>query len=215
VASDKYDDMADVQRIINMPDEAFHRNVDKIVLGSNASPGVKTVIVGPPTIYGPGRGPVNKRSQQVYNMAKWTLERGFAPVVGTGKTEWDNVHVVDVSGLLVLLVDALLDPKRSDDSELFGPQAYFFCENGVHVWGEVARWIAEEAARLGYMEKPEVRVVDPTEIQDRSWGHNSKSVATRARKLLGWKPVGSPLRDEIPAIVEGEATRLGLKKVRE
>ena len=44
-----------------------------------------------------------------------------------------------------------------------------------------------------------------------SWGLNSKGYAKRARKLLGWNPKGKSLKDEIPVIVDSEATALGLK----
>ncbi|KAJ9132973.1 Nucleoside-diphosphate-sugar epimerase [Pleurostoma richardsiae] len=216
IPEEKYDDIKDIERIINLPDQAYHRNVDKIVLGAN-SPAVKTAIVGPPTIYGPGRGPVNTRSIQAYNMTKFLLRHGFAPVVGTGKTEWDNVHVHDLADLMVEIVEAALDPARGADPELFGPHGYFFAENGTHVWGEVARWIAEEAVRQGYMAEPKTEVITLDEllkqdsIADPSWCHNSKSVASRARKFLGWKPHGRSLKDEIPDIVAGEAKLLGIE----
>jgi hypothetical protein len=80
-----YDDLENVSGLTGLPDSAFHRDVDKIVLES-ASDAVKTAIVCPPTIYGPGRGPVNKRSRQVYHLARITLELGQAPQVGRGLT---------------------------------------------------------------------------------------------------------------------------------
>jgi hypothetical protein len=90
-SSTPYDDLEGVTELTNLPDVAWHRDVDKIVLsaGSNAT---KTAIVCPPTIYGLGRGPGNQTSKQVYWLAKVTLENGYAPRVGKGLTEWDNVH---------------------------------------------------------------------------------------------------------------------------
>lgn len=81
-----YDDLENVSGLTSLPDTAFHRDIDKLVLES-ASDAVKTAIVCPPTIYGPGRGPVNKRSRQVYHLARITLELGQAPQVGRGLTE--------------------------------------------------------------------------------------------------------------------------------
>lgn len=51
---EQYDDLAGVETVVNLPDQAFHRNVDKIVLdaGTRNKDVVKTVIVCPPTIYG-------------------------------------------------------------------------------------------------------------------------------------------------------------------
>ena len=53
--SDKqYNDLDGVEELTTLPDEAFHRNVDKIVIetGTTHKDSVKTVIVCPPTIYG-------------------------------------------------------------------------------------------------------------------------------------------------------------------
>lgn len=50
----EYDDWANVEELTNLPDDAFHRNVDKIVLeaGTKHSDVLKTAIICPPTIYG-------------------------------------------------------------------------------------------------------------------------------------------------------------------
>ncbi len=49
-----FDDLDGVEVLTSLPDEAFHRNVDKIVLecGTAHVDTVKTAIVCPPTIYG-------------------------------------------------------------------------------------------------------------------------------------------------------------------
>ncbi|KAF7869620.1 hypothetical protein EAF04_004404 [Stromatinia cepivora] len=66
-SQEPYDDLEGVSKLTNLPDTAFHREVDKIVLGAG-SDSVKTAIVCPPIIYGPGRGPGNQRGRQVYNL---------------------------------------------------------------------------------------------------------------------------------------------------
>jgi hypothetical protein len=50
----EYNDWTGVEEITNLPDHAFHRNVDKVVLeaGTKYADAVKTTIVCPPTIYG-------------------------------------------------------------------------------------------------------------------------------------------------------------------
>ena len=49
-----YDDDEGVDKLTGLPDSAFHRDVDKVVLeaGNKYSDRVKTAIVCPPTIYG-------------------------------------------------------------------------------------------------------------------------------------------------------------------
>lgn len=205
VPEEKYHDIDDIDRILTLPHQADHRDVDEVVLAANQAGGIRTLIVGPPTIYGPGRGPVNQRSQQVYQLAAKTLEKGFAPIVKPGKTEWDNVHVHDLGQFFVLAVEAALDPEKSKNPEIFGPRAYFFLENGVHLWSDVATQIAEEAVKQGLLEKPETKMVEFADVSNPSWAFNSKSIAARAKKYLGWVPKGKSLKDEIPDIVKGEA----------
>ena len=49
-----YDDDKGVDELTSLPDHAFHRDVDKVVLeaGIKYSDSVKTAVVCPPTIYG-------------------------------------------------------------------------------------------------------------------------------------------------------------------
>lgn len=87
--------------------------------------------------------------------------------MGTGRAEWDHVHVRDVSALIVALVDAALDirpgagagARRGDPEEIFGARAYYFCESGAHVWGEVAAQIGAEAVRQGLLKEVMVRLL--------------------------------------------------------
>lgn len=216
----KYEDVDGIDRVLTLPDDAHHRDCDIVVLAANDSPGVKTAIVGPPTIYGPGRGPGNQRSMQVYDMCKFMLRNGYAPVINTGETEWDNVHIHDLSAFLLTLVEAAQDPSKQKDPELFGSRAYYFLEHDVHVWGEVAAWLAEEAHKQGYLPAATTKTVTMEEIcaalgvSNSSWGCNSKSVAQRARKYFAWTPDGQSLKDEIPAIVASEAAALGVKPTK-
>lgn len=138
-ADERYDDVADIDKVLSIPDAALHRNIDKIVLAAGAAGAVRTAIVCPPCISGAGRGPGNTRSIQVYNMVEFVMKQGFAPVIGTGRTEWDHVHVGDLAALFVRLVDAAQDPKLSSDPEIFRGHGYFFCEAGSFAWGDVAK----------------------------------------------------------------------------
>lgn len=201
-----YDDIRDIERIVNYPDAAMHRNVDKVVLGSNEASNrgaVRTLILSPPCIYGPGRGPGNRRSIQVNRLAAHTVLQGAAPIQAPGLTEWEHAHVRDVTAFWVLAVEAALDPERGADAEIFGRHGYFFLESGTHRWSDVSRWIAESAARQGFI--PRARTV---EADLKFFGLNARSVASRARKYLGWKPAGPGLKEEIDGIVAGEVEAL-------
>lgn len=200
--------------MVNLPDHADHRQIDKIVIAAN-SDAVRVAIVCPPTIYGKGSGAVNTRSIQIPDMIKGGLQKGYIPFVGAGKTEWDHIHVSDLGALFALLVKASQDPSKRDSPEIFGPKAYFFAENGHHVWADVARWAAEEASAQGYLpealtkscSQKEVDMMDG--VSTTSYGQNSKGVAERAKKFLGWEPKHGSIKEMLPDTVEAEAKALG------
>ena len=152
----------------------------------------------------------------MYNLARITLEDGRASQLGRGLTEWDHVHVHDLSDMFVLLVEAAVSQKE-DDGEIWGEKGYFLAENGHHVWGEVSKQVGEVAYKKGYIKSKEVTTMNPDEAMAKagfeavSWGLNSKGFAKRGRKVLGWNPKGKSLEEEIPDIVDGEARSLGLR----
>ncbi|KAI9931132.1 hypothetical protein ASPWEDRAFT_178682 [Aspergillus wentii DTO 134E9] len=209
-----------VDELVNLPPAAFHRNVDEIVLktGVEHADRVKTVIVCPPTIYGPGRGPVSGRGRQVYELVSFILKQKYTPQIGKGLARWNNVHVWDLSRLFEALVQAALDPARVDDAEIWGGKGYFLCENGEHVWGDLAKFIGQQALQQGYLaEAPQHKawsldeaVKSPAGFEAASWGWNSRGRALRAHQALGWKAEERSLDEEIPDIICSEAARLGL-----
>lgn len=211
-----YDDLEGVDKVTGLPDSAFHRDVDKIVLAYAAEDpeAVKVAIVCPPTIYGPGRGPVNQTSRQIPSLIATTLDEGFGPIIGAGHTEWDNVHVQDLSNLIVLLAaQATLSEKSSVEDEIWGPKGYHFAENGTHKWSAIAAVIAEEAHKQGLIPSSETKQLDAEVAKERhgfqalSWGLNSKGKAKRARKYLGWQPSHPSLEETISEAVRSEAQR--------
>lgn len=207
----------------SLPDDAPHRNVDKIVLeaGTKQADRIKTAIVCPPTIYGPGRGPDNKRSHQIPELCRTTLEHGYVPKVNEGKTYWGNVHVHDLSALYLKLVEEAAAGGSTREwpgkQATWGAEGYYFCENGEHVWGEISQLLADEAKKLKMIETSEVRSISPEEAGKRTpmgqalWGANSRARAKRGREVLGWNPVGTSLNDELPRALKEEFETLGLK----
>lgn len=228
---EQYNDLAGVEKVVNLPDEAFHRNVDKIVLeaGTKNKDIVKTVIVCPPTIYGrcchvipykyteadftgTGRGPVSGRGRQVYEMGKLILSKGIIPVVGEGKARWNNVHIEDLSDLFLLLLERAIAQDSSDD--IWGSRGYMFTENGEHLWKDLARTISHEAEQQGLIKDAKVSALSKEAALDQagfeavSWGLNSRAKAERARKFLAWKPSRASLEQTVPEIVRQESELL-------
>ncbi|PWY89197.1 nucleoside-diphosphate-sugar epimerase [Aspergillus heteromorphus CBS 117.55] len=217
-----YDDWENVDELLNLPDHAFHRNVDRLVLetAKREEGVVKTALVCPPTIYGRGRGPVSQRGRQVYQLAKATLQLQKGPIIGPGRSIWNNIHIHDLSDLYVLLVEAAVGGTgtrtgtETDDREIWGERAYYLTENGEHAWGELARATAKTAAELGLIPEAKAEEIGLEEAQKYgggeavTWGLNSRGRARRAAKVVGWVPSRPSLEASLVEVVEGEAARL-------
>lgn len=209
---DIYDDWDGINTVTSLPDFAPHRTVDKIVIAASHG-ALKTAIVCPPCIYGPGRGPGNQRSIQLPTLASMTLSEKHGVKVRSGKVYWSNVHVQDLSRVFLRLVEYA---ATGDEGPTWGPQGYYFAENGERMWGDVAQLVANDAAKQGLIDNNEVQSVSNEEIEKLFpfgsilWGGNSRSRAIRARKLLGWEPIERSLEDEIQHTVKIEAERQGL-----
>ncbi|EKG10799.1 NAD-dependent epimerase/dehydratase [Macrophomina phaseolina MS6] len=213
-----YDDITSITEITSFPDQAWHRDVDKIVLGaSSSSSSIRTAIVCPPCIYGLGRGPVNARSSQIPELTRWTLKRGKGFTVGEGQARWSSVHVQDLSALFLKLVEAA---ASGGGQAAWGQEGYYFAENGEFEWGVMAGLVAKECAKRGFIKSAEIDHLSPEEVEKLVgnaflgpiWGQNSRSRASRGRQLLGWEPTKPSLQDEIARNVELEAEALGLVK---
>jgi nucleoside-diphosphate-sugar epimerase len=209
-----YNDWDGIEELKSHPDEAPHRKVDKIVL-SSYSDKVKTAIVCPPTIYGAGRGPDNKRSVQAYRITEAFLKhkRGFK--VGKSENVWHGIHVQDLSELYLLLGEAAINGGQP---ATWNEEGYYLAEDGSFVWGDILQKIANIAAKQGLLADGTLEESSPEEADKYMHnakyyvGTNSRGVSIRGKKLLGWKPVQCSLEDELPTVVNTEASLLGLIK---
>lgn len=211
----EYNDWEGVSELVNLPADAFHRNVDEIIIGiGQRNPSsVRTAVVCPPTIYGPGRGPGNTKSVQAYLLSAAVLKRGKGFLVGKGENVWHQVHVQDLSNVYLALGEAA---AAGGGKATWNDEGYYLAENGSFVWGDIQRAVVEAAFDQKYIESPEVESLDgdqTTELLSAgryAWGSNSRGHAIRARKLFGWEPKQPKLIDLVPEIVAIEAKDLGL-----
>ncbi|KAM0260791.1 hypothetical protein ACHAQJ_002557 [Trichoderma viride] len=212
-----YYDVDGVDRLLHLPDEAPHRDVDKIVLAA-ASDAVKITILCPPLIYGKGLGVGNQKSVQLPYLVELGLTDGYVPIVKPGKTEWDNVHVNDLGDLYVKLVDATQDPSKNKNPEIFGPNGFFFAANGVHQFSKLAEKVTEEIKTQGYSNKVSVKHLSLAELRElkgenlvvNTYGLSSRGVPQRAKKYLGWEPKGISVEDAVAETVQILAKARGL-----
>jgi len=210
-----YDDWDGIGEVrLSIPDKAPHRKVDKIVLAGTGSPEtVKTAIVCPPVIYGPGRGSGNPHSVQAYRLAAAALKRQKGFLVGEGNNIWHQVHIHDLSNAYLLLGEAA---AAGGGSATWGEEGYYFTENGEFVWGDIQRAVAKAAFEKKLIPTEEVDVLGKEQVEavyplgTILIGSNSRAHGIRAKKLLGWVPQQPSLSELIPDIVDIEAQKLGL-----
>ncbi|KAF6239815.1 hypothetical protein HO173_002361 [Letharia columbiana] len=209
-----YNDWEGIGEVTSLPDHAPHRKNDKNVISAEG-PKVKTAIICPPTIYGPGRGPGNQRSHQIPELARSMLEKKKGLQVGVGENLGPNVHVHDLSDCYVKLVEAAVE---GGGNATWGKEGYYFAENGEHIWGHISKAVAKAAHKQGFLPSDEVVSISEKEADDLAWwgsalwGANSRFRAIRARKLLGWLPkkAAKDLDGDILEVVSAEAKSLGL-----
>jgi len=213
-----YDDWDGIGEVTSLPDYAPHRNVEKLILaaGDNSGGRVRTAIVCPPCIYGPGRGPDNQMSVQVYEYVKATLKRRKGFIINKGTNYWTESHVQDISALFLALVTSAMSPDGGNAT--WNKEGYYFTESGEFTWGDVGRNIAKVAFDQKLINTADVDVVNNNQANQIwggasfLWATNSRSKAIRANKLLGWTPKQKSVNDLLPQIIEDEAKAQGLIK---
>ncbi|KAJ5317821.1 hypothetical protein N7508_002329 [Penicillium antarcticum] len=211
----QYNDWEGVSELVNLPSDAFHRNVDEIILGIGLQhpASVKVAVVCPPTIYGPGRGPGNTKSKQAYALSAAVLKRKKGLLVGKGENVWHQVHVQDLSDVYQALGEAA---SEGGGKATWNEEGYYLTENGSFVWGDIQRAVAQAAFDKKLIPSPDVESLDGDQTTEvffagkYAWGSNSRGNSLRARKLFGWNPQKPKLIELIPEIVEVEAKDLGL-----
>jgi nucleoside-diphosphate-sugar epimerase len=169
-----------------LPEKIQRVAVDRAVLAS-AAQGVRSVVLCPCLIYGQGRG-AHSDSIQVPNLIRQAVRSGIPRYIGAGENVWSTVHIDDVAAAYLLA----LDGARAG--------SFYFIENGE----ASLKSIVESIARLlGGKRSPESWSIDEA-IADwgaqAAWfslGGNSRVSAEKARRMLGWKPVGAGLFHEI------------------
>ncbi|KAL3483339.1 hypothetical protein BJX62DRAFT_231057 [Aspergillus germanicus] len=194
-----------------LPDSAAHREIDLAIVNASRELKMraKVAIMIPPVIYGVSARE-KRLSIQLPTMVRYSIKHGYAGMVGSGLSVWNQVHVRDLARGYVTLLHWMEQTSNAEVAE----NPYFFCENGQELsWGECA-------AEIGRTLHHEGKVADPTpqtiprdnysdlfgEYSGLVIGSNARNRANRLRKL-GWEPrekntFASLVEDEIPLILQ-------------
>ncbi|CZR50992.1 related to NAD dependent epimerase/dehydratase family protein [Phialocephala subalpina] len=216
IYSDKHDNIFETEK--NWPEEFSPvRKVNQLVVELGEKEGVKTYIVPPPLIFGPGTGFFTLGFGQIHMIVQLALKKKQSVTVGPGEGVWNRVHVKDLSRLYFLLVQALLDGKTDVPS---GKTGYFFAENGFQSWREISDRVAKAGKEVGVFENCEVAAVTLQEAADEFYDgdlrhaegvlvSNSRTSANNARDVLGWSTAfgEDAFHEEIVDVVSNMASQ--------
>jgi len=166
------------------PEKAGRVAIDLSVLAA-AKNGMRSVVIRPTLIYGPGIG-VAATSIQLPKLIDVARKAGIPRHVGRGLNIWSHVHIADVADLYLLALDKA--PAGS----------LFYAENGEANFKSVAQSIGRMLG-MGNATKDwpigeAVEGLGPA--AHLSFGSNSRVRSVKSR-ALGWKPKARGLFDEI------------------
>lgn len=177
-------------------------NVDRAILRTaSKNPSIRTAIVCPPLIYGISK---NENGAREHSAARQyvvdILHRGRGFFLNEGQSRWSTVHIDDLAQLFLILVE---QAAQGGGKASWGSEAYYFAEDGEIRFKDFATDVSRIAFEKGYLSTQEVDSIT-TEEGHRIYPfttmmtlHNSRSMAIRARKLLGWEPVNVSIVEDL------------------
>ncbi|RXK39109.1 hypothetical protein M231_03614 [Tremella mesenterica] len=199
--------------IDTIPDTAFHRDVDLIVLEADKKGYVIAYIAIPPTIFGLGKGPLydtgfaHNSSIQIPFMIKAALGRKQPGVVGKGVNSWAYTYLGDVARLFAILYEKIGTIGHGHDG-------YYFTDGGEYNMNELVEAIGEVLSSKGLVASTETTSFTDEEIKTYFFGSefmgtNNHIIAQHSAQI-GWKSTVKG-KDEFLKYVREETARLASK----
>jgi len=143
--------------------------------------GIRSVVICPAMIYGPGRG-LQTESDQLPKLIAFSKQAGAGVYFGKGLNRYSTVHIDDVVDLYLLVIEKA--PSGS----------FFFAENGHASFKEIAELIANTQGLGGKTVSVgiDVLIAQFGDVGRFGVAANSLVRAVNARRL-GWNPKGESL----------------------
>ncbi|MGH8686733.1 MAG: NAD-dependent epimerase/dehydratase family protein [Burkholderiales bacterium] len=170
------------------PGRAARVAIDRRVRAA-ARDGVRSAVILPSLIYGPGRD-VEHESSQVPRFFALARKYGVARHVGRGENQWSNVHIDDLADLYLRVLAGA--PAG----------ALYYAANGENSMRELAESVSR-ALGFGGRTRDMSREESVAEFGEGpaayTYGSNSRVRSVRARRELGWAPRHDALLSSIDA----------------
>ncbi len=122
-------------------------------------------------LVGPGTGSFTLGVGQVHQITKLALKKKQSVMIGPGLGIWSRIHILDLSHLYALLLDAALESKPDLPT---GQDGYYFAENGSQTWKSISERIGKTGKGLGVFETDEVGDVGLEEVAQEWTGGDIK-----------------------------------------
>jgi len=205
-----WSDLADIDEITSRPDAELHRNVDKIIQDAarTNSSILRTAIVCPPDIYGPGKGPGRTSSVYFPTFVKVIKKVGAPFYGGDGTNTRSWVHIDDLMKLYLGLIEAA---AAGGGTANWGVDGYYFAATQEHSQIEIAKATGTVLKRHGILKSAKTTQIPLETIADTMsdrtiprlgtymFAANSRTRADRASKVLRYKPSAPDLWDTLEA----------------
>ncbi|KAF5389067.1 hypothetical protein D9757_004992 [Collybiopsis confluens] len=107
--------------------------VNNEIIDYAESKGVRSYIVAPPMVYGPGKGFGNKISIQNAALVRVARALGQLYQIDTTDTIWALMHIDDQCALYATVLAGVLDLKAP-----YGKDGFYFSENGTFSWRQLS-----------------------------------------------------------------------------
>jgi nucleoside-diphosphate-sugar epimerase len=201
-----WSDIADVDEITSLPDNYQHRPVDKILHEAAAAhpDKLRTAIICPPGIYGPGRGMGNFQSLYLPEYYEEIIKLGAAFYTEDGGSTRGWVHIEDLMKVYLALVEAA---AAGGGGITWGRNGYFFAESQEASQIELAKHAGKILAAKGLIPSAEPKVLPLDVVREMrggsswepmgiyTWASNTRTSCDRSRSELGYKPTAPSLWD--------------------
>ncbi|KAG8849552.1 hypothetical protein FRB96_000702 [Tulasnella sp. 330] len=179
-----YDDLK-VEDIRNISPDQMHRNVDLKIFEAGDRGSIDTYIVAPSCVFGAGHGPVRNITTSSKVFVQVALQDKQAFQLGSATVVWDSVHLDDLVDLYLLVLEQSLKPIPIQSAY----ERFYWGSSASFAWDAFAKGIATNLYKRGLLTTDEVKI---RSAADFPWfgllTKNSRTVANRGLKTLGWKP---------------------------
>ncbi|KAK8848568.1 nucleoside-diphosphate-sugar epimerase [Apiospora arundinis] len=206
-----WDDIEDIEQIINMPSDRYHQQTDHLV--RSMSMGVHVAIVSPVVVYGMSPSPENQVPLTLRDIVDTAQRLSAGFTMSQGRNILGYVHVEDVADIYVRLIADAIKSGGASDSRLWGRQAYYFATGGELTFTQFMEMLVPALVERGVVSTDVIKRIGPE--SDRSdlqiveetadvhgYGANVRCRSSRAETLLGWTPTSPSCGETLAEVVD-------------